>query len=245
MPAHPREEKVTKDEIAVVTGVGPGLGTALCRRFVDAGMKVAMGARREEQLKEIAASISGDAVWAYPVDVTNEKSVTGFFLKVKFDLGEPNLVVYNAGAFQRASILEADSNDFERCWRVGCMGGFLVGREAAKIMANRGSGTILFTGATASLRGSAQFFNLAVGKFGLRALAQSMARELGPKGVHVAHVIIDGHIAAGRHLTLAEERGPDALLEPNAIAETYYQLHCQPRSAWALEVDLRPWVEKF
>ncbi len=236
---------MTKDEIAVVTGVGPGLGAALCRRFVDWGMKVAMGARREEQLKEIAASISGDAVWAYPVDVTDEKSVTGFFLKVKFDLGEPNLVVYNAGAFQHVSILEADSSDFERCWRVGCMGGFLVGREAAKIMANRGSGTILFTGATASLRGSAQFFNLAVGKFGLRALAQSMARELGPKGVHVAHVIIDGRIAAGRHLTLAEERGPDALLEPNAIAETYYQLHCQPRSAWALEVDLRPWVEKF
>ncbi len=112
-------------------------------------------------------------------------------------------------------------------------------------MVNRGAGTILFTGATASLRGSAQYFNLAVGKFGLRALAQSMARELGPKGIHVAHVIIDGAISGSHYASLMKERGPDALLDPNAIAETYYELYRQPRSAWALEVDLRPWVEKF
>jgi NAD(P)-dependent dehydrogenase (short-subunit alcohol dehydrogenase family) len=154
-------------------------------------------------------------------------------------------VVYNAGAFQRASILEASTADFERCWRFGCLGGFLAGREAAKIMVARGSGTILFTGATASLRGSAQFFNLAVGKFGLRALAQSMARELGPQGVHVAHVIIDGQIASPRYADLIKERGPDALLDPNAIADTYYQLHCQARSTWTQEIDLRPWVERF
>ncbi|MFQ5958735.1 MAG: SDR family NAD(P)-dependent oxidoreductase, partial [Alphaproteobacteria bacterium] len=137
------------------------------------------------------------------------------------------------------------AEDFEHCWRTGCLGGFLVGREAAKAMARRGSGTIIFTGATASLRGGAGFFNLAVGKFGLRALAQSMARELGENGVHVAHVIIDGQIAGPYYADLAKERGPDALLAPDAIAEAYYALHRQHRSAWTQELDLRPWVEKY
>jgi NAD(P)-dependent dehydrogenase (short-subunit alcohol dehydrogenase family) len=220
---------------------------ALCRRFAEAGMKVAMSARREAPLKALADELiaAGEIAHAYESDATDESAVARLFDKVSADLGEPDLVVYNAGAFQRASILEASAADFERCWRVGCLGGFLAGREAAKIMVARGSGTILFTGATASLRGSGQFFNLAVGKFGLRALAQSMARELGPQGVHVAHVIIDGQIAGPRHADLIKERGPDALLDPNAIADAYYQLHCQPRSVWTQEIDLRPWVERF
>ncbi|GMQ89797.1 MAG: SDR family oxidoreductase [Gammaproteobacteria bacterium] len=234
-------------KVALVVGVGPGLGTALCRRFAKAGMKVAMGARREAPLKALADELmaAGETAHAYENDAVDESSVAGLFDKVSADLGEPDLVVYNAGAFQRASILEASATDFERCWRVGCFGGFLVGREAARMMVARGSGTIIFTGATASLRGSAQFFNLAVGKFGLRALAQSMARELGPQGVHIAHVIIDGQIASPRHADLIKERGADALLDPNAIADTYYRLHCQSRSAWSQEVDLRPWVERF
>ena len=124
-------------------------------------------------------------------------------------------------------------------------GGFLVGQHAAKAMVESGRGTILFTGATASLRGGANFANLAVGKFGLRALAQSMTRELGPKGIHVGHVIIDGQIRSERYAHLEKERAPDGLLDPAAIAETYWQLHVQPRSAWTLELDLRPWVEKF
>ncbi len=210
-------------------------------------MKVAMSARHEEPLKAIVEELiaSGEIAHAYESDATDESAVERLFDKVSADLGEPDLVVYNAGAFQRSSILEADTAEFERCWRVGCFGGFLVGREAARLMVERGSGTILFTGATASLRGSAMFFNLAVGKFGLRALAQSMARELAPQGIHVAHVIIDGQIASPRYAELAKERGPDALLDPDAIAETYYRLHCQPRSAWTQEVDLRPWVERF
>lgn len=238
---------MAENGVALVVGVGPGLGAALCRRFAAAGIRVAMGARREAALKSLTDEIgSGNGqIRGYAADATDEKAVASLFAKVKADLGEPDLVVYNAGAFQRTSILEASAADFERCWRVGCFGGFLVGREAARIMATRGSGTILFTGATASLRGSAQFFNLAVGKFGLRALAQSMARELGPKGVHVAHVTIDGQIAGPYYADLAKQRGPDALLDPDGIAETYYQLHRQPRSTWSLEVDLRPWVEKF
>ncbi|MBN1241022.1 MAG: SDR family NAD(P)-dependent oxidoreductase, partial [Gammaproteobacteria bacterium] len=157
----------------------------------------------------------------------------------------PDLVVYNAGAFVPEGILDITPQTFEHCWRVGCLGAFLVGQAAARLMTQRGRGTIVFTGATASLRGGARFANLAVPKFGLRALAQSMARELGPRNVHVAHVIIDGQIDSERYRHLAEERGPDSLLSPDAIAEAYYQLHLQHRSAWTHELDLRPWSEKF
>jgi NAD(P)-dependent dehydrogenase (short-subunit alcohol dehydrogenase family) len=155
------------------------------------------------------------------------------------------MAVYNAGAFERASVLDTSPEDFERCWRIGCFGGFLVGRAAARAMLTRGSGTIVLTGATASLRGGAGFVNLASPKFGLRALAQSMARELGPKGIHVAHAIIDGQIRTARYEHLLAERGPDSLLEPAAIAQTYLALHRQPRTAWTHELDLRPWSEKF
>ena len=160
-------------------------------------------------------------------------------------LGPPEVAVFNAGAFVRASILETEPAEFERCWRVGCLAGFLVGRAAARRMVERGAGTILLTGATASLRGGAGFVNLASPKFGLRAVAQSMARELGPKGIHVAHVVIDGQIRSERYAHLLGERGPDSLLDPDAIAEAYLTLHRQHRSAWTHELDLRPWSEKF
>ena len=146
------------------------------------------------------------------------------------DLGAPSVAIYNAGAFAPGSVLDTEAAAFERCWRILCLGGFLVGQRAARHMVEAGRGTILFTGATASLRGGANFANLAVGKFGLRAVAQSMARELGPKGVHVAHVIIDGQIRSERYAHLEKERAPDGLLDPAAIAETYWQLHSQPRS---------------
>ena len=233
---------MSQGQIAVVVGVGGGLGAALARRFAAAGMKVALAARSDTITGPLAEKIQGSA---YPVDVTDEAAVEALFDRVRGDLGEPDLVAFNAGAYQRTTVLEASAADFERCWRTGCLGGFLVGREAARGMAARGSGTIIFTGATASLRGGASFFNLAVGKFGERALAQSMARELGPKGVHVAHVVIDGQIDGPHHGDLAEERGPDALLAPDAIAEAYLGLHRQHRSAWTHEIDLRPWVEKF
>lgn len=232
-------------ETAVVVGVGPGLGWALVRCFAEAGLQVAMAARDRDKLEGLREQAPSLPIRAYACDVADPATVERLFADVQNDLGPPDLVVFNAGAFQRGGVLEVTAEDLERCWRIGCLGGFLVGQAAARGMVERGHGTLLFTGATASLRGSAQFINLAVPKFGLRALAQSLARELGPRGVHVAHVIIDGQIASERTGGLAQERGPDALLDPDAIAQSYYHLHRQPRSAWTQELDLRPWTEKF
>lgn len=231
------------NDVAVVVGAGPGLGAALCRRFVGAGMLVAAAARDKERVTQIAKEAGARG---YGCDSTDETAVVELFAAVRRDFGEPSLVVYNAGGYLMKPVIETEAAEFERCWRVGCFGGFLVGREAARGMAAKACGTILFTGATAALRGSANFANFAVGKFGLRALAQSMARELGPRGVHVAHVIIDGQIAAEhRPGRSPKDRAPDAFLHDDAIAETYWQIHQQPRNAWTLEMDLRPWVEKF
>ena len=231
--------------VAMVVGVGPGLGFALVERFARAGMAVAMAARQAGRLEQLLAERPVDGARAYACDAADRAQVDRLFEQVQTELGTPELVTLNAGSFQPGSVLDIDPSEFERCWRIGCFAGFLVGKAAARLMVRDGRGTILFTGATASLRGSANFANLAVPKFGLRALAQSMARELGPKGVHVAHVIIDGQIFSERYQHLEAQRGPDSLLRPEAIAETYYQLHLQPRSAWTHELDLRPWIEKF
>lgn len=233
---------------AVIVGVGPGLGAALCRRFAREGINIAVAARNAAKTEKIVAEVNalgGGTARGFSVDTTDEAAVEKLFDDVSGDWGVPDVAIYNAGAFMKASILNATAEDFKRCWEANCYGGFLVGRAAATRMTPRGSGSILFTGATASKRGSAQFFNLSVGKFGLLALAQAMARELGPQGIHVAHVIIDGQINAGRHLKLAAERPPEALLEPDDIAETYWQIHTQKRSVWAFDIDLRPWVENF
>jgi NAD(P)-dependent dehydrogenase (short-subunit alcohol dehydrogenase family) len=232
-------------DVAVIVGVGPGLGWALVQRFAREGMTVAAVARSERKLLELEQSDTTGRVRHYAGDVSQEDEVAKLFQAVFTDLGIPQLVVFNAGTFEPGEVLDTSPATFERCWRIGCFGGFLVARAAAGAMLERGSGTIIFTGATASLRGSAGFANLAVPKFGLRALAQSMARELGPKGIHVAHVVIDGQIESERYRHLLEERGPDSLLQAGAIAETYFQLHQQPRSSWTQELDLRPWSEKF
>lgn len=234
---------MAKRQIAVVAGVGPGLGRALCERFAAGGMQVAMLARSVDRLKDLAAG--NDRLHALRCDVADADSVTAAFARIAAELGPPELVVFNASTFRRAGITELEPAELERCWRVGCLGGFLVGQAAARLMRPRRSGTILLTGATASRRGGLGFAAFAIPKFGLRALAQSMARELGPEGIHVAHVIIDGQIRSPRYEPLLAERGPDSLLEPTAIAETYWQLHRQPRSAWSLELEVRPWVERF
>ena len=236
---------MSEKQVAVIVGVGPGLGFALVKRFASAGMAVAMAARDREKLAQLLEKAPIEGARAYGCDATDQAAVDRLFAEVDRDLGTPEVVVFNAGAFEPGGILEIDPAAFERCWRIGCLAGFLVGQAAARRMVTQGHGTIVFTGATAALRGSARFANLAVPKFGLRALAQAMARELGPQGIHVGHVIIDGQIRSERYAHLEAERGPDALLEPDAIAEMYYQLHAQPRSAWTLELDLRPWSEKF
>lgn len=229
--------------VVVVAGVGPGLGLAVSSRFADAGCRVAMLARSGEALGAMARARSDGRLVPLPCDVTEAGQVAEAFARAERELGAPECVVFNAGGWSRASILDLTPEAFERSWRVGCLGGFLVGQAAARAMAPLGRGTIIFTGATASLRGGAGFAAFAASKFGLRALAQSMARELGPKGIHVAHVVIDGQIASPRHEGAGRE--PDSLLDPAAIAETYHALHRQPRSAWAFELELRPWVERF
>ena len=218
---------------ALVVGVGPGLGAALVRRFAREGMGVAIAARRVDKLKDLAAETGGRA---YACDATSEISVDDLFAAVERDLGTPRLVVFNASNFVRKPVVELTPAEIESSWRACCLGGFLVGRAAARAMLPGGPGTILLTGATAALRGGANFAAFAIGKFGLRALAQSMARELGPQGIHVGHVIIDGGIGTN---------AGESQLSPDAIAESYWHLHRQPKSAWTLELDLRPWVEKF
>lgn len=236
---------------AVIVGAGPGLGAALGRRFARASMNVVLACRRPGRIDTLAAEFSGigHCVQARACDASDEAAVEKLFEGVAEDFGVPDVVVYNAGAFVKRGLLETSAAEFEQCWRTGCLGGFLVGREAVRRMLPRvdaggRGGSILFTGATGSVRGSATFHNLAVGKFGLRALAQSMAREFGPRGIHVAHVVIDGRIRPPAVIEHDEARG-DEMLDPNAIAEAYFALQAQPRSAWTLELDLRPSVEKF
>ena len=222
-----------KKPLAVIVGVGPGLGAALARRFSAGGMTVALASRRKDKLDALAREVGGSA---HACDATKESEVEALFAEAAKRAGPPRLVVFNAGGYVAKPVAELSAADVESCWRNTCFGGFLVGRAAAKAMLPAGQGTILLTGATASLRGSARFAAFAMGKFGLRALAQSMARELGPKGIHVAHTIIDGGIG---------EADDDSRLRPDAIADAYWHLHGQARSAWTLELDLRPWMEKF
>jgi NAD(P)-dependent dehydrogenase (short-subunit alcohol dehydrogenase family) len=233
-----------RKETAIVVGVGPGLGAALVRTFAAEGYTVVAAARSASALPELAARSDAGRIVPIDCDATQPSDVERV-VDAAQALGPPEVAIFNAGAFARGSILDADPKEFERCWRVGCLAGFLVGQAAARRMVERGRGTILFTGATASLRGGPGFVNLASPKFGLRAVAQSMARELGPKNIHVAHVIIDGQIRSERYAHLEGERGPDSLLDPDAIAAQYVALHRQHRSAWTQELDLRPWSEKF
>ena len=228
-------------EIALIVGVGPGLGAALGRRFAKAGAKVALASRRVEPVQEIAKEYGASA---YACDATDEQSVLDLYAAVERDLGEPTIVVYNASGRVRGSVLDIEVDQFKEAWDRGCLGGFIVAREAARRMVKQNRGTILFTGATASVKSYGKSAGFAVGKFGLRALSFAMARDLGPQGIHVAHVIVDGGIH-GPHHAVESSQPEHHLLEPDAIAETYYQLHAQHRSAWAAEIDVRPWVESF
>jgi len=237
----------TDTKVVAVVGVGPGLGRALAVRFAQGGFSVALVARQDASLRPVQSEVEGlgGAVHSYACDATNEKNVATTFARIREELGVPEALVYNAGAFKAGDILELSPSDFEQAWRVNCLGALLTAQAVVPGMLERGRGSILYTGATASLRGSARFAGLAVGKFGLRALAQSMARELGPQGIHVAHVVIDGAIDSPRVRTMFPARDPKTFVAPAAIAESYWNLHAQDPSAWSHELDLRPWTEKF
>jgi NAD(P)-dependent dehydrogenase (short-subunit alcohol dehydrogenase family) len=241
---------------AVVVGVGAerGLGAALCRRVAAAGCHVIACARTREKLAPLVDAIraAGGSAEAVSADATSESDVLRLFDRAMApgEGREPaDLVVYNAGVNQRVDFRELSAEAFESSWRIGCFGGFLVGREAARRLVPLARGTVIFTGASASLRGRPGFAQFAAAKAGLRMVAQSMAREYGPLGLHVAHVVIDGGIDGerlrARFPKVAEERGAGGLLEIEAIAEAYWQLHVQPRSAWSHEIDLRPFKEPF
>ena len=234
-------------KVAAVLGVGPGLGAAIARRFAGEGFAVALMARNEESvaaLREETEDSGGEAL-SVTTDATDPDSVAASFERVRDELGDPEVFVYNAGAFQMGGILELSPERFDKCFKANCAGAFYGAQQVLPAMVEEGSGTILLTGASAALRGRARFSALAVGKFGLRALAQSMAREFGPQGIHVSHVIIDGQINTPRMREMAPDREEHTLLSPDAIAETYWQLHSQDRTAWTLELDLRPSVETF
>jgi NAD(P)-dependent dehydrogenase (short-subunit alcohol dehydrogenase family) len=232
---------------AAILGVGPGLGSAVARRFAREGFAVALMARREEGVFGVRSEIEEAGGTALPVstDATDPASVAAAFGRVRGELGDPEVFVYNAGAFQMGGILDLSPEKFDECFKANCAGAFYAAQQVLPAMVEAGRGTVLLTGATAALRGGARFSALAVGKFGLRALAQSMAREFGPQGIHVAHAVIDGQIDTPRVREMSPGREDHTLLSPDAIAETYWQLHSQDRTAWTLELDLRPAVESF
>jgi NAD(P)-dependent dehydrogenase (short-subunit alcohol dehydrogenase family) len=241
---------------AVVIGVGAeqGLGAAACRRFAKEGHHVLVAGRTGAKIEQVARTIVAGGGSAEPVviDATSEGDVARLFdgaMTPGKDLAPADLVLFNAGNNQRIDFREITAQSFKDFWRVGCFAGFLVGREAARRLVPLGRGTVIFTGASASLRGKPGFAHFAAAKAGLRMIAQSMAREFGPQGLHVAHVVIDGGINGQRLRSrapdLVKQRGEDGLLGIDAIAETYWQIHRQPRSAWAHEVDLRPFKESF
>jgi NAD(P)-dependent dehydrogenase (short-subunit alcohol dehydrogenase family) len=236
--------------LVVGVGASQGLGAASARRFARAGFHVVIAGRTREKLEQVASEIvsSGGAADLVVGDASVEADAQRIVAAAEAR-GPIELALHNAGSNRRDSILELEAANFEQLWREHCLGGFLIGREVARRMVPRGKGTMLFTGASGSLRGKAGFAAFAAAKAGLRAVSQSMARELGPKGIHVAHVIIDSGIDGARLLSrlpqLREERGVDGLLSVEAIADTYWQLHNQHRSAWTQELDLRPWAETF
>jgi NAD(P)-dependent dehydrogenase (short-subunit alcohol dehydrogenase family) len=242
--------------VAIVFGVGAeqGLGAALCRRFAKEGYHVIVSGRTAARIEQVAKTIKsgGASAEAMVIDVTREADVVAAFahaISPGSGLDPVDLVVYNAGNNRKVDFLELTAEMFEDFWRVCCFGGFLVGREAARTLVPLGRGTILFTGASGSMRGKPGFAHFAAAKAGLRMLSQSMARDYGPMGIHVAHAIIDGGINGDRlrhgRPQVISERGEDGLLGIEAIAEAYWHLHRQPKTTWTQEIDLRPYKEPF
>jgi NAD(P)-dependent dehydrogenase (short-subunit alcohol dehydrogenase family) len=230
----------TSYKTALIVGVGSGLSASLARLFAKTGLKVALAARRAANLATLAQETGAKT---FACDSTDRAQVVKLFSDVEAGLGSPDVVVYNASYRTRGLFVELVPDEVEKSLMVTAFGGFLVAQEAAKRMLPKHHGAIFFTGASASVKGYAQSAPFAMGKFALRGLAQSMARELSPHGIHIGHVVIDGGIKSERRPDAPDT--PDSMLDPDAIAQSYLHFLQQPRSAWAWEIELRPWVERF
>jgi NAD(P)-dependent dehydrogenase (short-subunit alcohol dehydrogenase family) len=229
-----------KNKIALIVGAGSGLSASIARSLADAGMTVALAARSVDDLGPLAAKIGAIALTA---DASDRHAVKKLFADLAHRQGDPYAVIYNASYRTRGPFVDLDPAEVEKSLAVSAFGGFLVAQEAARRMLPKGVGAIIFTGASASVKGYPQSAPFAMGKFALRGLAQSMARELAPQGIHVAHVVVDGAIRSPRRPDAADR--PDSTLDPDAIAASYLHLLQQDRSAWTSEIEVRPWVEKF
>lgn len=222
---------------ALIVGAGQGLGASLARLFARSGLAVALAARHPDRLAAVCAETGARS---FACDAQDQTQVDALFQQVEQRIASPDVVVYNASARARGPLVDLDARDVHRTLMVGAFAAFLVGQRAARAMLERGFGAILFTGASASVKGYSESAPFAMGKFAQRGLAQSMARELAPKGIHVAHFVVDGAIRPPG----SSDPG-DAMVDPDAIAATYLDVLRQPRSAWTWEVELRPWVERF
>lgn len=225
---------------ALIIGSGSGLSASLARLLAEQGLKVGLAARNPQKLASLAAQTRAKT---FACDASDPAQVEALFAEVDKALGPPDVVVYNASGRLRGPLVDLDPEDVAEAIAITAYGGFLVGQQAARRMLKQGSGAILFTGATASVKGYPLSAPFAMGKFALRGLAQSMARELGPQGIHVAHFVIDGAIRNPGRSEPPDK--PDSMLDPDAIARSYLDVLMQPRSAWSWELELRPWVEKF
>ena len=240
-----------KNKVALIIGAGDAIGSAIARKFSQRGLTVCLTRRNEEKLQPLIDEITatGADAFGFACDARKEDATESLFSNIEENIGEIDVVVFNVGANVPMGILETDSRKFFKIWEMACFAGFLNGREAARYMTKRKRGTILFTGATASVRGSAGFAAFASAKHGLRALAQSMARELGPKNIHVAHIVIDAAVDTqwikDNLPTYEQRKAVDGIVKPDDLATNYVTLYDQPRNTWTFELDIRPWDEKW
>ncbi|MEP4196199.1 MAG: SDR family oxidoreductase [Aliishimia sp.] len=238
----------------LIVGAGDYIGAAIAKRFAAGGFTVCLGRRNGDKLAPLISEIeaAGGTAYGYTMDARKEESVQSVFSQVEQEVGPLDLVIYNVGGNVYFPILETTERVFRKVWEMATLGGFLTGREAAKYMVTRGKGAIFFTGASASMRGNAGYSAFGAGKAGLRSLAQSMARELSPKNIHIAHLIIDAGVdtAFVRERIKASGRDPadlpeDSLMNPDSVAQAYWTMYHQSRDGWTFEMDLRPFGEKF